>query len=55
MVDLNDLIPPRLGVLLRKGVFIGEGGEIAVNAVLANGDEHACLLIPREREGARHG
>ena len=31
MVDLNDLIPPNSRLVLTEGVFIGQGGEIAVN------------------------
>ena len=50
MVDLNSLIPPDSGLFLTEGVFIGEGGEIVVIGVLANGDQHACLLTPSGRD-----
>jgi hypothetical protein len=48
MVDLNSLIPPGSGLVLREGAFINEAGEIAGVADLENGDQHAFLLIPRE-------
>ena len=46
MVDLNSLIPPWSGLVLREGVFINDAGEIAGVADLPNGDQHAFLLIP---------
>ena len=48
MVDLNSLIPPGSGLVLREGAFINEAGEIAGVADLANGDQHAFLFIPKE-------
>ncbi len=48
MVDMNSLIPPGSGLVLREGFFINEAGEIAGVADLENGDQHAFLLIPRE-------
>src|SRR5262249_55811908 len=50
MVDLNSLIPPDSGLLLREGTFINDGGEIAGRAQEPNGDEHVFLLIPRDDE-----
>ena len=46
MVDLNSLIPPGSGLVLREGAFINDAGEIAGVADLPNGDQHAFLLIP---------
>ena len=46
MVDLNSFVPPGSGILLREGVFINEQGEIAVSGRVANGDDHAFLLVP---------
>src|SRR5262249_39846199 len=48
MVDVNSLIPPGSGLILREGVYINEAGEIAGVADLENGDQHAFLLIPGE-------
>jgi probable HAF family extracellular repeat protein len=46
-VDLNDFVPPASGVELTKAIGIADTGEIAVQGVLANGNERAFLLIPR--------
>ena len=46
MVDLNSFVTPGSGILLREGVFINERGEIAVTGYVANGDEHAFVLVP---------
>jgi len=46
-MDLNSLIPAGSGVELTKATRIADSGEIAAQGVLANGDEHAYLLIPR--------
>jgi probable HAF family extracellular repeat protein len=46
MVDLNSFLPSGSGVLLREGVFINERGEIAVSGRVANGDDHAFVLVP---------
>ena len=46
MVDLNSFVTPGSGILLREGVFINERGEIAVSGHIANGDEHAFVLVP---------
>jgi probable HAF family extracellular repeat protein len=48
MVDMNSLIPPGSGLILREGVFINEAGEIAGVADLDNGEQHAFLLIPKD-------
>ena len=45
-IDLNTLVPSDSGLTLIDATFIGDGGEIAGQGVLANGDEHAFLLIP---------
>jgi probable HAF family extracellular repeat protein len=46
MYDLNTLIPPGSGLTLSQVWQINNQGEIAGNATLANGDQHAFLLIP---------
>jgi probable HAF family extracellular repeat protein len=55
MVDMNSLIPPDSGLILREGVFINEAGEIAGVADLPNGDQHAFLLIPGGDSGDESG
>ena len=49
-IDLNTMIPARSGVTLTTATFITDAGEIAAQGTLANGDEHAFLLIPRKAE-----
>lgn len=51
-IDLNIFVPPDAGLQLTEAQFIGEGGEIAGVALLANGDVHAFLLIPSEADDA---
>ena len=46
MVDLNALVPSGSGLQLNGAVDINNRGEIAGSGVLANGDQHAVLLIP---------
>jgi hypothetical protein len=47
MADLNALIGPAdASVQLNAAVGLNERGEIAVQGTLANGDQHAFLLIP---------
>jgi probable HAF family extracellular repeat protein len=46
MIDLNNFVPPGSGVTLTEATFINDNGWISVQAVLANGDNHAALLIP---------
>ncbi|HWW16691.1 MAG TPA: hypothetical protein VN310_18670 [Candidatus Dormibacteraeota bacterium] len=46
MIDLNNFVPPGSGVTLTEATFINDRGEISVQAVLSNGDNHAALLIP---------
>jgi probable HAF family extracellular repeat protein len=53
MVDLNSFVPPGSGILLREGVFINERGEIAVSGRLANGDDHAFVLVPDDDSSER--
>ena len=45
-IDLNTLVPSDSGLTLIDATLIGDGGEITGQGVLANGDEHAFLLIP---------
>jgi probable HAF family extracellular repeat protein len=51
MIDLNDFVPPGSGVTLTEATYISDTGEISVQAVLSNGDNHAALLIPCDDEG----
>ncbi len=49
LVDLNTLVPPNSGLLLVEPDQINDGGEIAVQAQDANGNNHAVLLIPCDK------
>jgi probable HAF family extracellular repeat protein len=51
-IDLNIFVPPGSDLQLTEAQFIGEGGEIAGAALLANGDFHAFLLIPDDKDEA---
>jgi probable HAF family extracellular repeat protein len=46
IVDLNTLIPPNSGIQLYETGQINDRGEIAVNGLDANGNNHDILLIP---------
>jgi probable HAF family extracellular repeat protein len=46
MVDLNALVPSGSGLMLNGAVDINSRGEIVGSGLLANGDQHAVLLIP---------
>jgi probable HAF family extracellular repeat protein len=46
IVDLNDFVPTGSGLTLAEADYINDGGEIAAQGVLANGDLHGILLIP---------
>jgi probable HAF family extracellular repeat protein len=46
MVNLQDLVVPGSEVIPVEATFINDGGEIAANGFLPNGDRHAILLIP---------
>lgn len=46
MADLNTLIPPNSPFQIFAASFISDHGEIAAFGSLANGDQHALLLIP---------
>jgi hypothetical protein len=46
--DLNTLIAPT-STQLTKALYLSERGEIVGESVLANGDHHMFLLIPRTR------
>jgi probable HAF family extracellular repeat protein len=45
-VDLNTLVAPGSGLALTTAGYINDRGEISSIGVLANGDQHAVLLIP---------
>jgi probable HAF family extracellular repeat protein len=49
MVDLNTLVPPGSGVQLFVADYINESGEITAAGTLTNGDSHAFLLIPCDK------
>jgi probable HAF family extracellular repeat protein len=49
-VDLNKLIAPGSGVTLTTATNITDSGDIAAQGRLANGEEHAFLLVPRKSE-----
>jgi hypothetical protein len=46
MFDLNRLIVNRSMLQVIEGVFINERGEIAANAINADGNTRAVVLIP---------
>jgi len=46
MIDLGTFVPPGFNLSLTEPTFINERGEITINGVLPNGDEHAFMLIP---------
>ncbi|MGA7411330.1 MAG: hypothetical protein WBW33_12650 [Bryobacteraceae bacterium] len=46
MIDLNVLVPMGSDLIIEEAYFINDLGEIAANGVLANGDQHAVLLVP---------
>ena len=48
-VDLNKLIAPGSGVTLTTATNITDSGDIAAQGRLANGEEHAFLLVPRNQ------
>jgi probable HAF family extracellular repeat protein len=50
IVNLNTLISPRSAFHLSLPAFINDQGEIGVFGLLANGDQHALLLIPYDEE-----
>lgn len=46
MFNLQDLIVSGPSLSLNEAVFIGDNGEIALDAFTSNGDKHAVLLVP---------
>jgi probable HAF family extracellular repeat protein len=46
MVELNALVSHSSNLYVTVGLTVNNHGEIAADAVLPNGDEHAVLLIP---------
>ena len=50
-IDLNTAIPAGSGLTLMTAFSINDAGEITGQAVLADGTEHAYLLIPRGGRG----
>ncbi len=46
-IDLNTLVAPGSNVTLTTATHITDSGVIAAQGILANGAEHAFLLIPR--------
>jgi len=60
LVDLNTLVPQNTRFHLFTASFISDRGEIAAFGSLANGDQHALLLVPcdenhPEVEGCDYG
>jgi probable HAF family extracellular repeat protein len=51
-IDLNTLVRPDSDLQLAEAQFINDRGEITGTAVLPNGDEHAFLLIPVDKDDA---
>jgi len=45
-VNLNDLLVPGSSVAVNGANYINDRGEIAATGLLANGDQHAVLLVP---------
>ena len=48
LIDLNSFVPAGSNLTLTEATFINGRGEIGVQAVLPNGDQHAVVLIPCE-------
>jgi probable HAF family extracellular repeat protein len=46
LIDLNSLVVGGSDLQLLQAIYINDRGEIAGNAVAANGDQHAYMLIP---------
>ena len=46
LFDLNRLIVNGSGLQVIEGTFINERGEITANAITAEGNTHAVVLIP---------
>ena len=46
MIDLNRFVPNSSDLTLNEAVFINDRGEISGTGTLANGDQHAFLLVP---------
>src|SRR5579859_5616186 len=56
MVDLNSFVPTGSNLTLTEATLINDRGEIAAQGVFPNGDTHAILLIPCDKEhGDREG
>jgi len=50
IIDLNTFVPPDSDLQLMEATFINDRREIAVQAVLPNGDNHAVLLVPADQD-----
>jgi hypothetical protein len=50
MIDLNTFVPPGSDLRLTVASTINDRGEIALDAFLPNGDQHAIMLIPCGKE-----
>ena len=50
MVDLQRLVAPGSGITVDGANEINDRGEIVGSGVLPNGERHAILLIPRDRD-----
>jgi probable HAF family extracellular repeat protein len=52
IIDLSTLVLPGSAVTLIEAIFINDRGEIAARGKLANGDEHAFVLLPCDEDHA---
>jgi probable HAF family extracellular repeat protein len=50
IIDLQRLVEPGSGITVDTANEINDRGEILGSGVLPNGDRHAILLIPRDRD-----
>jgi len=52
IIDLSTLVLPGSAATLIEAIFINDRGEIAARGKLANGDEHAFVLLPCDEDHA---
>lgn len=55
ILDLNNFVPPGNDLTLNEAFFINDSGEISGLGTLADGSQHAFLLIPCDGRGDRKG
>jgi len=49
LIDLNTLLPANSGFTIVEATGINNKGQIAADAVTANGQEHAVILTPQRK------